>query len=548
MNLVNWFGFGLAVGWSLTGGLAQSCEAAGDPTFNVRDFGATGREADDARPAIQKAIEACAAAGGGRVLLPPGEYTSGTLHLRSRVRFHLEAGATLFASPDPKAYEFGTNASKAALLFGEDLENVTIEGRGTVDGQAEYEWRDDDHEQAFDHKDFMLALGKPIRRSFPKGFPQRTIFPHLLWLGRSTNVHVTGLNFLRSPSWTLTLYACQRVVFDRLYVYSSLHEAVWADGIDLDGCREVSVSNCNIETGDDCLVFISSEIWGPALPCENVTVSNCRLASASAGIKFSEGNRLGVRRVAVNNTILSPVNRGFVLTTTLGGDITDVVLSDLIIECRRFDWFWAGDGQPFHFRSPRVSELERAPPRPGEPAPGTIRHVLVRNVLARAQGTSRLLGHAENWLQDVTFDTVKFILSTDPAAPYDKADHALYGRRIRDLRLRNVEVSWDKPALETWKSALCLEEVQGLELDGFAGRAAWPERRTPAVFLNDVADALVRRSRAPEGANLFLRVMGAGSRNIALQGNDFRHARVAFQVGKEVRRGTVQARQNLAPE
>src|SRR5262245_49745582 len=97
--------------------------------FNVKDHGATGKQADDARPAIQAAIDACAAAGGGRVRLPAGEYTSGELRLRSHVELSLDAGATLFASTDPGAF------TKGALLYGEDLENLTIEGRGIIDGQ-----------------------------------------------------------------------------------------------------------------------------------------------------------------------------------------------------------------------------------------------------------------------------------------------------------------------------------------------------------------------------------------------------------------------------
>src|SRR5206468_185545 len=82
-----------------------------------------------------------------------------------------------------------------------------------------------------------------------------------------------------------------------IYAYSSLKEAVWADGIDLDGCKDVHISNSTIETGDDCIIFISSNVWGPALPCENITITNCRLSSASAAIKFSEGNWLVIRNV-----------------------------------------------------------------------------------------------------------------------------------------------------------------------------------------------------------------------------------------------------------
>src|SRR5438876_7336645 len=103
--------------------------------FNVKDYGATGKKADNARTAIQKAIDACAKAGGGTVYLPPGDYTSGTLHLRSHVRFYIASGAILFGAEQDSAFDTD------GLLVGEDLENITIEGRGTINGQAKYDWR-----------------------------------------------------------------------------------------------------------------------------------------------------------------------------------------------------------------------------------------------------------------------------------------------------------------------------------------------------------------------------------------------------------------------
>src|SRR5436190_3497706 len=87
--------------------LAAQLMAGTAPVFSVKDYGATGRKEDDARPAIQRAIDACAAKGGGIVSLPPGLYTSGTVHLRSHVVFRVEAGATLFANTDPNAYDYG---------------------------------------------------------------------------------------------------------------------------------------------------------------------------------------------------------------------------------------------------------------------------------------------------------------------------------------------------------------------------------------------------------------------------------------------------------
>ncbi len=511
--------------------------SVGSGVFDVRRFGATGKKSDDARPAIQRAIDSAAAAGGGMVYVPPGDYVTGTLRLRSRVRLEIEAGATLFASPDPKAYEYDGVVSKAALFYGEELEGVTLGGRGTLDGQAEYEWRLDDFERAFDHKTHMQKLGKPLLRAFPKGFPARVVFPHAVWLGRSRDIQISGLNIARFPGWALAFYGCERLTFDRLGVYSSLKEGVWADGIDLDGCRDVSISNCSIETGDDCIVFISTDAWGPPRPCENITVSNCRLSSASAGVKFSEGNRLAIRKVAVSNTVFANVNRGIVFSIALGGLVEDVLLSNLVMDCRRFDWFWAGDGQPFHFRIKRLSEFNEEPPKAGEPPPGRIRNVLIRDVLAQAMGTSRIYGHPESPLEGITIENVRLTLSADPAAPFDLADHALHFRWATNLTVRGVNVAWRTPALPAWQSALCCQDVSGLEIDRFCGRGAGPDRA--AVLLENVAGASLRDSRLWEDARLFARVAGQGSRAIVLRGIDLPEAALTFSAGVEVPTGAV---------
>jgi polygalacturonase len=118
--------------------VASTAWLVAQPVFNVKDHGATGRKTDDARPAIQQTIDACGKANGGTVYFPPGEYTSGQLHLRSGVRIYLEAGATLYASLDSNQFD---PPPKPALLSGEDLHDIALEGRGTIDGQSSYEWR-----------------------------------------------------------------------------------------------------------------------------------------------------------------------------------------------------------------------------------------------------------------------------------------------------------------------------------------------------------------------------------------------------------------------
>jgi hypothetical protein len=372
------------------------------------------------------------------------------------------------------------------------------------------------------------SLGKPLMRSFPAGYPAETMYPHLVLLLRCKDVRIAGLSFIRSRSWTINPYACERLTIDGIYVHSSLKEAVWADGIDPDGCKDVHISNSTIETGDDAIVLWSSTIYGPALPCENITVTNCRLSSASSALKFCDGNANCIRHVTVDNTVIRDSNRGIAFMLYEGGYVSDVVLSNLTIECRRHDWFWWGDGDPFHFEIKRRSEVD-GQPHPDQPPAGTIRNVLIRNVVAHAQGTSMIHGHPDSWLDGVSFDDVKLFVSNDPESPLQKTVDAVEIRYARHLKLRDVEVIWAPPGSAQWRSALRVEDARDFELSGFSGAAA--RDRAAAVQFTNVDGATVRNSNAAPGTQLFLDIAGAHSRAIRLVGNDLRAAKTPYRVG-----------------
>jgi hypothetical protein len=506
----------------------------------VRSYGATGNKSYNAQKAIQKAIDACARAGGGTVYLPAGQYTSGTLHLRSHVRLYLESGATLFAAQQESAFD------KAALIYGENVEQISVEGRGIVDGQGEYEWKMNDLDDAYIRDNQLLAqsLGKSMMRSFPKGYPRRKLYPHLILLLRCKDIRIAGLSFLRSPSWTINPYACERLTIDGVYIHTSLKDGVWADGIDPDGCKDVRIANSTIETGDDAIVFYSSNIWGPPLPCENITITNCRLSSASSALKFCDGNMNSVRNVTIDNCVITGSNRGIAFMVYDGGYIDNVVLSNLVVNCDRFDWFWWGNGDPIYFTIQRRSESLGRPLKADEPPAGSIRNVIIRNVIAHGKGSCLITGHRDSWLDHVSLENIKLFMSTDPAAGYDRTVNAMQFRFARHLTVKDLEVVWDKPELAKWQSALHFEDVKGLTLDNFVGRAAKLQSDTPAIIFNRVSGADVRNSKAQPGTQVYLKIQGATSEGIYLVGNELHEARIPWQVEPDVKDGTVRVAGN----
>jgi polygalacturonase len=506
---------------------------SGAAVFSVKDYGATGRKDENAQAAIQKTVDACAKAGGGTVELPPGEYTSGTIHLRSHVRFYINSGATLFAARDPASFD------APSLLYGKDLENLSIEGRGTIDGQAEYVWRLNDHDDAYirDNQILAQALGKPLMRSFPKGDPKTTYYPRMIHLVRCKDVRIAGISILHSPSWNINPYACERIVIDGIYIYSSLRDGVWADGIDPDGCKDLRIVNSTIETGDDAIVFYSSDGWGPALPCENITIINCRLSSASSALKFCDGIKICVRNVTVDNCVITGANRGIAFMEFTGGYVENVVLSNLVVNTQRFDWFWWGNGDPIYFSIRR--NPENLDSNPNSPPAGSIRNVIIRNVIAHGKGSCMISGHRDSWLQNISLENVKFFLSTDPSAAYDRTVHAMQFQYARNLKVKDVEIIWEKPASGKWQSALYFQDVSGLRVDGFAGGPGKPD--APAIVLNQVDDAAISNSKAQPGTGVFLKVVGKESRGIYLVGNELHDSRTPYEVDAEVKAGALKA-------
>ena len=380
-------------------------------------------------------------------------------------------------------------------------------------------------------------------RPFPKGIPNETIYPRLLLLVRCKDVRITGLSFIRSRSWNINPYACERIVIDGIYVHSSLKEGVWADGIDPDGCKDLRISNSTIETGDDALVFYSSNAFGPPLACENITVTNCRFSSASSAIKFCDGNMVAVRKVVIDNCVITSSNRGIAFMVFNKGYVSDVILSNLTVETIAFDWFWWGDGDPIHFNIKRINELD--PRQPKDTPIGSIRNVLLKNIIARGKGTSMINGHPDSWLEGVSLENIKLFLSSDPTAYGQKAVHAMKFRWAKDLKLKDVDVIWDKPESNKWESALYLQDIQGLEIDEFTGRQAKLETETPAVVLDQVEDAMIRNSAPREGTKVFLSVLGDKSNGIFLLNNDLRKVKVPFRVQAGVKNGAVQSLNNI---
>lgn len=332
-------------------------------TFNVTRYGARGDGQTDCTTAFRTAIGACNAAGGGIVVVPPGRFATGPIHLRSNVNLRVESGATILFSTDPRAYlpavftrfEGMELMGYSPLIYAFDQENVAITGGGTVDGQASdanwwawkgnraLGWKPGDPRQDGARNKLMelVEANVPVaERVLADGSYLRPMFiqPY-----RCRNVLIEGIRIVNSPMWEIHPCLSTNVTVRNVKISS---HGPNNDGCDPESCRDVLIEGCEFDTGDDCIAIKSGRnADGRRLrtPTENVIVRNCVMKDGHGGVTIGSEISGDVRWVfAERCTMDSPsleralrlknnASRGGVLEHIYMRDVTVGQVADAIV-------------------------------------------------------------------------------------------------------------------------------------------------------------------------------------------------------------------------
>jgi hypothetical protein len=405
----------------------------------ILSHGAAGDGTTNDAPAIQRAIDACHAAGGGTVVVPAGKtYLTGAITLKSHVHLHVEGGARLLASEHEADYPH------RILLQAHHAENISLTGTGTIDGRA------------------RLFMTEELPHIF-RGTDWR---PRLVQFIGCSNVTVRDLTLQDAAHWGLHLTGCTDVLIHGIRILNDL-KVPNCDGIAPDHCRNVRISDCYIEAGDDCIVLKNTREHAQYGPTENITVTGCVLKSTSAALKIGTESVDDFRDILFSHCIVRGSSRGLAIQLRDEGNVENVLFSDMIVETRHFHEDWWGAAEPIY-----VTAL----PRTATTTVGQIRHVRFRNLLCRGENGAYLRGCADSQPTDVLLENVRLEVRKWTKWPGDRHDRrpgllgviphrtaGLYCQHARDVTLRHVEVVHPHgPALE-------VHRVPGLKIENFTG-------------------------------------------------------------------------------
>lgn len=461
--------------------------------YNILDFGA--EEGRLSTAAIQKTIDECSEAGGGKVIVPAGTFITGTVFLKSNVNLYLENGSVLKGSTNLNDYS--RRCLSPGIIYCEDAINVGISGTGTIDGSGDsfYDFSKNHVYEEFDKNHTRQKENyMPEGEFFTDGPVKRTRAPGMtIVFFHCTNVFVTGITIKDTPIWATRFGFCDGVLIDGITIRNN-PLIPNSDGIHCTISRNIRISNCNISGGDDAIVLtgfpkdeetpgintteqVQHTYGNKTIYGENMTVTNCVLKSSSAGIRIGYGQH-PIRRCTFSNIVIHDSNRGIGIFAHDSSNIEDLIFSDIIIETRLYNGQWWGNGEPIHLSA--ISRFE------GLKA-GQIKNVKFSNIIATSEHGIILFGLEDSKLENISFTNMQLIIRKGketiayggnfdlrPATPkamqlFEHDMPGIYAQHVNKLAICDFALTWGHDLPSFFTHGIESVDVKDLNVKNFTG-------------------------------------------------------------------------------
>ncbi len=494
--------------------------------FNIQDFGAkTGKHVINTK-AIQKAVDKCTEQGGGVVQIPAGKYVTGTIVLKDNVTLNVVAGAELLGSYNIEDYTERVQTSVEApsfsqcLIYAENAKNVTVSGMGTING-----------------------------RGFPRYFKEKR--PMLMRFIECNNLHIEDITLKNAGSWNTHLVFCDQVRFDNVNIYNRIQPN--NDGIDFDGCSNLMISGCIIDSRDDAICGKSTSTTHP---CENIIVDRCIMSSDCSGFKLGTSSRGRYNNITVSNCVMKNCGMSAIkLICVDGGSINNISFSNIVMDSVEGPVFIRLGARGKLYKKAKEQDYSTTGIDAISSTPvGTIKNIMFSNIQASVVETDTaragmlITGIKGHYIENVTFNnvhvfypgggTVKQALRHVPelAAVYpEKAwfgilpAYGLYARHIKNMTLNNVSFDFVSPEM---RPSLFFLDAKDLEFFHFEAKAS--DNHTSLIKFEDVSDVLFQNCLNKGYAGSYIEIKDDNCSNIRLLSNDFSQVAMPVKLEKGV--------------
>ena len=504
--------------------------------IDITNYGAVGNAITLNTDAIQKAIDACYKSGGGKVIIPSGIFLTGTIALNDNITLQLKKGAVLLGSTDVNDYKNldpfvdGLGISVGwALVVAVDKKNVGIEGEGTIDGQgSELKAQQ------------ILTDTRPESQRWGRR-------PFLLRVVRCQNVSVTGVTLNYSAAWTSHYFQCKLVNIKNVKIVS--RGVAHNDGIDIDGCQDVNIKDCDVISGDDALCFKTTS---SKMACKDIVISGLRLKSGQGAIKIGTESMAPFENISISQCyIYDTTNGGIKLLSVDGARIRNINISDItMVEVKT----------PILIRlGARLSVFRKD--QDTQQQIGALENVTIRNIKAKAADNAQLMppsgilitgipdhpiknlvlenieinlaggGTIENARQIVpeAIDKYPEVKTFGPLVPA----YGVWARHVDGLKLKNIKFTLSHNDL---RPAFICEDGKSIELNNWTIPETMGSQAI--VRLENVVGADIINNNVSGSANAFVRVEGSVSSDIRIRKNKLPSISKKVELSADLKVGT----------
>ncbi len=410
------------------------------------------RSVSDTTAELQRALDA-ASGRYGTVFVAPGEYVITTLSLRSNVTLHLSGGAVLRACDDIEMYpEYsawpGQDPARRRyhVMYADGCENLTIEGDGGVDGSGPAFWDPPLRTMIkLGHTRESLGVRDHLEDDSPFWREKSRRPSPMIEFRHCRNLIVRDVTFRNSPGWTVHPYCCDDVTIRGITIDDDLYGPN-TDGIDVNGCRDVVISDCSITCGDDAIILKSTV---DARSCERVMVSNCVLATNCAAIGLGAEVTHAIRDVVVTNCVVKQALRIVQLEMWEAGCIENIVISNVA----------GANLTDIPLERPIYLDIQQH--RRSDPALGTMRNITISGVTCRTRGRIVMTAQDGATIENVTLRDITLVFP-------DIEDPEISVTSSRSQQMSNYS-----PESRSVRAAIVADNVDGLVLENVVTR--WPD-------------------------------------------------------------------------